>query len=257
MTDIKLNEQITFLRKQNHMTQEDLAKALGVSNQAVSKWESAQCYPDIQLLPRLSQIFHVSVDTLMGMQTTDSFENIYLSVKTFFESAPAKASFHNAFRLAILLHEAAVTRSYKEYCPWNTDLNHGLEEQPFKWGLSACSEPEGNTIYAGNGIFIASGETYQSPTPAQLRNLYTTLKNLTNQNVLKAMYALYEITAQNFDTYVSLSDIASKSGLTETETLDALENLPLSIKETGGDLLYRMEGAFMHIPPLLLMLREK
>lgn len=257
MTDIKLNEQITFLRKQNNMTQEDLAKALGVSNQAVSKWESAQCYPDIQLLPELSKIFNVSVDTLMGLQTTDTFENIYLSVKAFFETAPTEAAFHNAFRLAILLHEVAVTRGYKDYCPWNTDLNHGLEEHPYKWGLSACSEPEGNTVYAGNGIFIANGETYQSPTSAQLRDLYTMLKNLTNQNVLKAMYALYEITVRDFDTYVSLSDITAKTGLTEAETLDALEDLPLSIKEDYGNLLYRMEGAFMHVPPLLLMLREK
>lgn len=37
---IKLNEQIAFLRKTKSITQEDLASALGVTNQAVSKWES-------------------------------------------------------------------------------------------------------------------------------------------------------------------------------------------------------------------------
>lgn len=88
MTNIKLNEQITFLRKQNNMTQEELAKALGVSNQAVSKWESGQCYPDIQLLPELSGIFNVSIDILMGLRTADTFENIYLKVKTFFKTVP-------------------------------------------------------------------------------------------------------------------------------------------------------------------------
>ncbi len=169
----------------------------------------------------------------MGLQTTNTFENIYLKIKAYFEATPAEDSFHNAFRLAILLHEAAVTRGYKDYCPWNTDRNHGLEEHPYKWGYSACSEPEGNTVYAGNGIFIASGKTYQSPTITQLKNLCTTLKSFTNKNVLKAMYALYEITIQDFDTYVALSDIAAKTGLTETETLEALENLPLSIKEAG------------------------
>lgn len=40
MYNIKLNEQIAFLRKDKGVTQENLAQALGVSNQAVSKWES-------------------------------------------------------------------------------------------------------------------------------------------------------------------------------------------------------------------------
>ena len=51
MTTIKINEQIAFLRKQKGLTQEELAGVLGITNQAVSKWESAQCCPDIQLLP--------------------------------------------------------------------------------------------------------------------------------------------------------------------------------------------------------------
>ncbi len=66
MAMIKINEQIAFLRKQRGLTQEELAGALGVTNQAVSKWESAQCCPDIQLLPDIADYFGVSIDELIG-----------------------------------------------------------------------------------------------------------------------------------------------------------------------------------------------
>ena len=63
---MKINEQIAALRKKKGITQENLAQALGVTNQSVSKWESGQCCPDIQLLPELAKYFEVSIDELMG-----------------------------------------------------------------------------------------------------------------------------------------------------------------------------------------------
>ena len=71
MTTIKINEQIAFLRKQKGLTQEELACALGVTNQAVSKWESAQCCPDIQLLPDIAKLFGVSIDVLFSDSIMD------------------------------------------------------------------------------------------------------------------------------------------------------------------------------------------
>lgn len=60
---------IAALRKEQNMTQEALANALGVTNQAVSKWESDQSCPDISLLPRLADLFDVSIDSLLGRET--------------------------------------------------------------------------------------------------------------------------------------------------------------------------------------------
>ena len=65
---LKINEQIVSLRKQKGVTQGELADVLGVSNQSVSKWESGQCCPDIQLLPELAKYFDVSMDELMGIE---------------------------------------------------------------------------------------------------------------------------------------------------------------------------------------------
>ncbi len=65
---MKLNENIVSLRKAKNITQEELATAVGVTNQSVSKWESGQCCPDIALLPALADYFEVSIDELMGYE---------------------------------------------------------------------------------------------------------------------------------------------------------------------------------------------
>lgn len=67
MDNLKLNDTICFYRKKQGLTQEDLAQRLGVTNQSVSKWESAQCCPDISLLPKLADIFEISIDELFGI----------------------------------------------------------------------------------------------------------------------------------------------------------------------------------------------
>lgn len=61
-----IGENIRRLRRECGMTQERLAELMGVSSQAVSKWESQTTYPDITALIPLSEIFRVSVDELMG-----------------------------------------------------------------------------------------------------------------------------------------------------------------------------------------------
>lgn len=76
MSAIKINEQIAFLRKQKGVTQEELAKALGVTNQSVSKWESGSCCPDIQLLPGIAAYFGVTADELLGYRPADTLPSL-------------------------------------------------------------------------------------------------------------------------------------------------------------------------------------
>ena len=63
-----LGTQIALYRKQQAITQDALAQKLGVTNQAVSKWESDQCCPDILLLPKLADVFGISLDALFGRE---------------------------------------------------------------------------------------------------------------------------------------------------------------------------------------------
>ena len=61
-----LGKRIAYHRKRLGMTQEQLAQRVGVSAQAVSKWENNLSCPDITILPELASIFGISVDELLG-----------------------------------------------------------------------------------------------------------------------------------------------------------------------------------------------
>lgn len=60
-----IGNRISKHRREKGMTQEELAEKLGVSSQAVSKWENDQSCPDISLLPTLCRIFGISTDELL------------------------------------------------------------------------------------------------------------------------------------------------------------------------------------------------
>ena len=69
---ICFGENLKKLRKEKNLTQETLADFLGMSFQAISKWERGETYPDITMLPAIASFFGVTVDTLLG---TNEIEN--------------------------------------------------------------------------------------------------------------------------------------------------------------------------------------
>lgn len=67
--NVTLAKNILKYRKQRGISQRGLAKKLGVTYQAVSKWETAKCAPDISVLPVLADTFGCNIDELFSRDT--------------------------------------------------------------------------------------------------------------------------------------------------------------------------------------------
>ena len=68
MRNIAIGSRIKTLRTERRLTQGQLALALGVTPQAVSRWEVERSYPDLELLPVIAAYFSVSTDFLLGVE---------------------------------------------------------------------------------------------------------------------------------------------------------------------------------------------
>ena len=73
---IRIGEKIRTLRKQKNLSQETLAAALGVTFQAVSKWESGTTMPDVALIPAIASFFGVSTDELFDFNRYEAEEKV-------------------------------------------------------------------------------------------------------------------------------------------------------------------------------------
>ncbi len=72
---MKLSENLKRIRKENNLSQEQLAEKLGVSRQAVSKWESGQSYPEMDKVIQICKTFNFNMDELMNENVKEVKEN--------------------------------------------------------------------------------------------------------------------------------------------------------------------------------------
>ena len=70
--NIKIGKKIRSLRKSRNISQEVLAQFLGVSFQAVSKWENGDCLPDVTMIPAIASFFEVSTDELLDFNRLET-----------------------------------------------------------------------------------------------------------------------------------------------------------------------------------------
>lgn len=72
---MNIGEKILELRKENNLSQEQLAEKLDVARQTISKWELSETCPNIEQAKQLSNLFNISLDELVGNDIKDSIVN--------------------------------------------------------------------------------------------------------------------------------------------------------------------------------------
>ena len=108
MRKLQISKNIAILRQNKGITQEALAQKLGVTNQAISKWEAGKCCPDIELLPLLAKIFECSIDELMMGDSTQSIAPILHTEDTQLTQAIKIAQKNQRISTAILQRELSI-----------------------------------------------------------------------------------------------------------------------------------------------------
>ncbi|MBQ6453561.1 MAG: helix-turn-helix transcriptional regulator [Coriobacteriales bacterium] len=137
-------ENLQMLRKKNQLSQEGLAEMLGVSRQAVSKWELGEGYPEVEKLLILSKKLDVSLDSLLGEESTPIVsesdepsntisivspnEGVIISVSRVTRSQPIKGG-KNSPKYALYASDGNETSfSQRAFLAWYRDLDDVTRE---------------------------------------------------------------------------------------------------------------------------------
>lgn len=255
---MKIHEQIAFYRKQKGLTQEDLAKTLGVTNQAVSKWESAQCCPDIQLLPSLAAILDISVDELLGNAPIPASESVIPALRRKIEALPKGEDFDFTFRTAALLHAVILSKGMAATNPgWDTDgaIEHAGRAE---WGYSCCNIPEITTTMRHGAVFFSNNRDLHLANN-QIRRIVSIIKPFTDAESLKTAAALFGLTVHSEEAYASIGLISERSGLPADTIRQCLTGplAPFILEKDGAESAFRFDGMYMNILPVLSLLDFK
>lgn len=107
----KIGDIIADLRKERNIRQDELAEYVGVTAQAVSKWENGGM-PDCELLPKIADFFGVSVDMLFGREISD-YKDVHTAVGEMLMTEEEKERFAVMFDLCWTMEKALFGGKYK------------------------------------------------------------------------------------------------------------------------------------------------
>ncbi len=184
---MSIGSQIALYRKSIKMTQEELGRLVGVSNQAVSKWESDVTLPDVLLLPKIIKALNITFDELYEMNET-SFKAVIADDFPEYAYNEILKSFYNqsGVKFNCVNRNDDIQISY-----WKSRINGGC-------GLKCVSDKNGAVIINNNLAFI--DRNYKKEGNEEIisfNNLANVLQILSDQYVRKIFAFQYKESFEN------------------------------------------------------------
>lgn len=209
--NIFLSDQLRKLRKENGNTQEELAVHLGITMQAVSKWERNDGYPDITLLPAIAAYYNVSVDDLLGVGRIEKEKKIR-------EYSDKDASL---FHVGKSNERVALWREAKKEFPNDLSVLHSLmyaldsdnekkyADEIIEYGERILAESTDNTLRGGaiqclsSTYYFAKGDAESAKKYARMACSYPITSNQMMPRFLEGDEAV-ELCQTNIQTLVDM-----------------------------------------------------
>lgn len=175
-----LNEKIAIIRKMNNLTQEGFAEELGVSRQAVSKWENGTSVPDVQLLLRVADFYNLTLDQLVR----DDFDLPIASLdeKKMADDLPDKSGVSidaylgsicdvsmNSFRYSVI-RNVKIVGSYQNLICFEKNGRYGFFNKNKSLGILAKRKedyvPQNDIVYGKCTVYVNKGTYFGGNTYA-------------------------------------------------------------------------------------------
>jgi len=245
-----LSENIAKYRKQKGYTQDKLGELLGVTNQAVSKWELGISMPDVMLLPKIADVLGTSLDGLYGIEK---------------KSEPVNQGLVTADEFPKAANDMLIEYFKKQS---GEDFHTSEVEDP--WTL-VCTSDECGTAHISQSLSFITNK-YKTPGSERIfekEKIASGMKWLSDRNMRKVLVYMYQESFKEKHTYCKsflLSEICEACDLdvdTALEMLDKIEllNLLAIVDEDEGTSQYcflksRGQYLFLAFQAMELLIQE-
>lgn len=214
-------ENIAGYRKARGLTQEQLGERLGVTNQAVSKWESAVSHPDILLLPKIADVLGITLEELYGIENPHPTEERVTA-----DAFPKAANDH---LIEYFVRQSGMrfifTGSEEENLEYNRKKLYGSKDC-----VLGCISDEAGAVFASGDLSYINTD-YKTSGSGEIfvkREIASILKKLSDPTVRQVLAYMYRESFAVKETYNKAFLVASAAadcGLDEETAFEAFEHL--------------------------------